>query len=330
MPRISAVLNVRNEAAHVAACLASCEGVEDVVVADMESTDGTVAIAAAAGARILRLPDAGYCEPGRQPAIDAAAEEWVLLIDADERLSPGGVERLRALAAAAGPDVSAYLLPCPTYLGSRLIRGTGWGLDVERHPRFFRKADVTWPSTIHVPPCFTAAAVDLPPDVDVALKHLKFDSYEHAIAKFNRYTSVEADERRAASRGSTPAEAITDAVAEFGRRYSPDEDGSLSLALSMGFFVYRFLTHMKTIERSDWPSDGVPAEASMRTAWGAFLDTLGAAEHEQARAAARYEYARGRLDAAAARLRQAVACWGSDAATLSDLAAIEMARGRGH
>jgi hypothetical protein len=77
------------------------------------------------------------------------------------------------------------------------------------------------------------------PGVTVALKHFKFDSLEHAFSKFNRYTSVEADERRAASLTSTPAEALTDAVAEFTRRYSPEEDGSLSLALSMGFFTYR-------------------------------------------------------------------------------------------
>ncbi|GAA1814517.1 glycosyltransferase family 2 protein [Planosporangium flavigriseum] len=281
MPGISAVLNVRNEAAHLAHCLASCVGVDDIVVADMESTDDTVAIAMAAGARVLRLPNAGYCEPGRQPAIDAAAEEWVLLIDADERLSDGGVAHLRALAAVAGPDISAFRLPFPTYLGPRLIRSTGWGLDRERHPRFFRKSHVTWPAEIHALPRFRAAVVDLPPDVDVAIKHLKFDSLEHAIAKFNRYTSVEADERRAASATSTPTQAITDAVAEFRRRYSPEEDGSLSLALSMGFFMYRFLTHLKTIERAGWPAAGVPDKQSMQRAWDAFLGALNEAEPER-------------------------------------------------
>jgi hypothetical protein len=318
---------VRNEAAHLAACLASCSDVDDILVADMESTDDTVAVATAAGARVLRLPDAGYCEPGRQPAIDAASEEWVLLIDADERLSDGGVQRLRALAAAAGPDISAFRLPCPTYLGPQLIRGTGWGLDVERHPRFFRRSHVTWPGEIHVVPRFEAAVVDLPADVDVTLAHFKFDSFEHAISKFNRYTSVEADERRAASLTSTPAEAIRDAVWEFRRRYSPDEDGSLSLALSMGFFMYRFLTHMKTIEQSGWPSAGVPGNAPMCRAWEAFLQTLCAAEHEQARASARSEYARGRFDAAAGHLREATASWGQDPCTLSDLAAAETAGG---
>jgi hypothetical protein len=208
-----------------------------------------------------------------------------------------------------------------------LIRGTGWDLNSERHPRFFRRSHVTWPGEIHVAPRFEAAVVDLPPGVDVALKHFKFDSLEHVISKFNRYTSVEADERRAASLTSTPAEAIRDAVAEFTRRYSPDEDGSLSLALSMGFFMYRFLTHMKTIQRSGWPSTGVPGNLPMRRAWEAFLETLCAAEHEQARASARWEYTQGRLDAAARYLREATASWGQDPSTLSDLAATETARG---
>jgi glycosyltransferase involved in cell wall biosynthesis len=285
---MSVVLNVRNEARHLADCLASVKGADDLVVADMESTDDTVAIAEAAGARIVRLPNAGYCEPGRQPAIDAAAEEWVLLVDADERLSEGGIEKLRVMAASARPDVSAYLLPEPTYLGSRLIHATGWGAAHERHPRFFRRSHVTWPARIHAVPHFEAAVVDLPDGVDVTLKNLKFDSLEHAISKFNHYTSVEADERRAAAVTSTPSEAIEDAVAEFTRRYSPDEDGSLSLALSVGFFMYRFLTHVKTIERSGWPAAGVPGQESMRRAWEAFLETLATGERERVRAARRY------------------------------------------
>ena len=134
---IGLVINTKNEEAKVAAAIASCLGVDDILVADMASTDDTVTIAQVAGARILELPDVGYCEPGRQAAIEAAATEWVLLLDADERLSPGGLDRLRQVVATAPDHVSSYLIPRPTRLKGQTILGTGWSIDLNARPGCF-------------------------------------------------------------------------------------------------------------------------------------------------------------------------------------------------
>jgi GT2 family glycosyltransferase/glycosyltransferase involved in cell wall biosynthesis/tetratricopeptide (TPR) repeat protein len=310
-PTVALAMNTRNEAVKLAAALASAAGVDEIVVADMASTDDTVAIARAHGARIIDLPNAGYCEPGRQPLIDAVESEWILLLDADERLNAGGLEQLTRLAANTGPEVSAYLLPEVTLLGSTPIDGSGWGTEVELHPRFFRRADVSWPRQVHAVPSFTRAVVRLPKDVAVEIVHLNFDDLTHAFAKFNAYSAVEALERVEAGTASSWLSAFDDATAEFCRRYEPHTDGGVSLAMSFGLFFYRAAVHLKTLEADGTlPDAPMPAATSMARAWQAFRATL---EHEEI-AAIRAQIAH-HLDAgdsrgAGAVLHQALGLWG--------------------
>jgi glycosyltransferase involved in cell wall biosynthesis len=96
--RITLAINTRNEELKLPYTLRSCAGVDEIVVADMSSTDGTRDIASAAGAKIVDLPNLGYCELGRQQLLDNTTGDWIILLDADESLSDGGVRTLRSLA----------------------------------------------------------------------------------------------------------------------------------------------------------------------------------------------------------------------------------------
>jgi Glycosyl transferase family 2 len=308
---IALVVNTKNEEAKLAAAIASCLGVDDIVVADMASTDETVTIARAAGARILELPDVGYCEPGRQAAIDAADADWVLLLDADERLSPGGLDRLRQVVATAPAHVSSYLLPRPTRLKGQTILGTGWSINLERQARLFRRDQVTWPTKIHGFPTFTGAVVELPEGTDVVIFHECFDDLTHAYRKFNTYSAVEAAERVAAGHRSTWVDALRDGIAEIERRYEPEIDGGLSLGLAMGMFFYRFETHVKAMELSDILRDApMPPASVMRSAWGSLWSTL--REHEIAATRERIgsHLADGQLALGVAALNEALLTWG--------------------
>jgi hypothetical protein len=308
---IALVINTKNEEAKLAAAIASCVGVDDIVVADMGSTDETVTIAKAAGARILELPDVGYCEPGRQAAIDAASAEWVLLLDADERLSPGGLDRLRQVVATAPAHVSSYLLPRPTQLKGETILGTGWSINLERQARLFRRDQVAWPTKIHGFPTFTGAVVELPEGTDVVIFHECFDDLTHAYRKFNTYSGVEAAERVAAGLRSTWVDALRDGIAEIERRYEPEIDGGLSLGLTMGMFFYRFGTHVKAMEISDTLRDApMPPASVMRSAWGSLWSTL--RDHEIAATRERIgrHLSEGNLALGVAALNEALLTWG--------------------
>lgn len=282
MPTLALAMNVYNEENKLAPALHSAEGVDEIVVADMQSTDTTVAIARAGGARILELPHYGYCEPGRQAVIDACSSDWVLILDADERLSRNGIEELRRLADGAGGDVAAYNIPFRTYVGNEQVRSSGWDAHHEMHPRLFRREAVTWPSHVHAVPVFDGRVVDLPAEGAIWIDHLNFDDYEHAVAKFNRYSTQEAREIVDSRADASAVGGLRNGIAEFLRRYNPEVDGNLSFALSFGMFGYKTMSQLKAVELRGWTSEAVtPAAESMSQAWLAFWSTLTAAELER-------------------------------------------------
>lgn len=322
-PSISLAMNTRNEEAKISSALQSAVGVDEIVVADMESSDRTVEICSNAGARILRLPNYGYCEPGRQTVIDAATSDWVLVLDGDERLSPGGVDTLRSLARQADPSIAAFLLPTPTHLGNYEIRGTGWQIRYERHPRFFRREAVTWPREIHGVPRFIGAVVDLPTGSDVSILHYCFDSITHAWQKFNLYSTQEAVENCEAGRKSTWLGGLMEAIREFVRRYEPQEDGGVSFALSFGLFFYRLSVHMKSLEISQaLVNEAVPQAKSMQAAWQAFIDELTRQEVAHHRVQVGQYLNNGDLLSAQSELNRALATWGDNSELLVEAAVL--------
>ena len=272
-PHLSLVVNTHNAEAKLQKTLDSCAGIDEVVVGDMGSTDATLSIVKSAGGRVLSLPPAGYCEPGRQATIDAARGEWVLVLDADEVLV-GGLEAVRTACSQAPSGVSAYRLPRPTLLGGTLLRGTGWGLEYERHPRLFRRREVTWPPAIHSVPIFEGQISELPPGSPVQLLHACFDDVSHAFTKMHSYSTVEAQDL---VRQGTPGDwraGLLQGVAEFGRRYEPRIDGNASLSLSFGMFWYQLSKQLRALDLREESHDSLPSAAVLDRAWAAFLREL--------------------------------------------------------
>ncbi len=106
---ISVLIPVRNEAANLAACLASVAWCDEIVVVDSGSTDGTPAIAQAAGARVVDFRWNGAFPRKKNWALANVAwkHEWVFIIDADERATPELEHAMRA--ALAGPHTGYYV-----------------------------------------------------------------------------------------------------------------------------------------------------------------------------------------------------------------------------
>ena len=101
---LSLSMIVRDEAAQIEACLRSVQGFADeLVVVDTGSSDDTVARARALGARVEQIPWPGDFAPARNQALEWVSGDWVLVLDADERLRPEAMAPLRALMAQ--PDV---------------------------------------------------------------------------------------------------------------------------------------------------------------------------------------------------------------------------------
>ena len=181
---LSVVIITRNAASQLAACLESAAFADETLVVDSGSEDGTTALAAARGARVLQQAWLGF---GRQKqfAVEAAAHDWVLCLDADERVS----EALRAsiLAALAAPAAQAYAMArCNRFMGRWLKHGEGypdWSL------RLFDRRHARWSDDpVHEKVLAAGPVARIAGD----LLHDSAESLERYLEKQNRYTSTQA------------------------------------------------------------------------------------------------------------------------------------------
>lgn len=122
---VSVVVMTRNEAANLPACLAALGRFAQVFVVDSSSTDGTPDIAAAEGGVVVPFRWNGAYPKKKQWCLENLpfATDWVLYVDADERLTPALVEEIAALMAR-GPECAGYFIGGrPVFLGRRLRFG---------------------------------------------------------------------------------------------------------------------------------------------------------------------------------------------------------------
>lgn len=128
--RLSACIIAMNEADRIGDCLASLEFCDEIVVVDSHSTDATRKIAASAGARVIERDWPGHVAQ-KEFAIRAAENDWVLCVDADERVSPELREEIVAVRDSGFAGHAGWRFPrLSSYLGRPVRYGT-WYPDLQ-------------------------------------------------------------------------------------------------------------------------------------------------------------------------------------------------------
>jgi glycosyltransferase involved in cell wall biosynthesis len=127
MKRLSVILITNNEAHNIGGCLESVAFADEVVVVDSGSTDGTVALAQSRGARVVSTSDWPGFGPQKNRALDYATGDWVLSIDADERVTP----ELKAsiLGAMEAATFDAWMLNRRSSFCGQYMAHSGWSPD---------------------------------------------------------------------------------------------------------------------------------------------------------------------------------------------------------
>src|SRR5579884_976507 len=123
-PPISVTVITRNEEGEIDACLSSVAWADEIVVVDSGSTDRTVEIAKKFTEKVFHHPWEGYARQ-KNWAVAQASHEWILSLDADERIPPELKGEIEVAVGSASPAVG-YLIPRKNFFLGRWIRHGGW------------------------------------------------------------------------------------------------------------------------------------------------------------------------------------------------------------
>ena len=191
---ISVVINTYNAEEHLKDVLEAVKNFDEIVICDMESTDQTLDIARSYNCKIVTFPKGNLriVEPARQFAIDKASSPWVLVVDADEVVTPELRKYLYdAIRKDSCPD--AIAIPRKNYFMGRMMHSS--------YPdyilRFLRCNKCSWPPVIHAAPKVDGDIQKIPASrMELAFEHLANDSVADIIRKNNTYSDYEVPRRR--------------------------------------------------------------------------------------------------------------------------------------
>jgi len=231
MPTLSVILITRNEEANLDDCLASLEGIaQQIVVVDTNSTDRTLEIAKSHGAVVSQPTDWPGFGPQKNRALDLATGDWVLSLDADERLTPAlRSEIVTAIHHSA--HVDCFAIPRLSWYCGRFIRHSGWNPDYV--DRLFRKGTAHFSDDLvheRLIPQGQVAKLENP------MLHFSFMNYSQVLQKVDRYSTASAEQAFAKGKTSSPLKAILHGAWSFIKTYiirAGFLDGAQGFALAM-------------------------------------------------------------------------------------------------
>jgi glycosyltransferase involved in cell wall biosynthesis len=209
---LSVTIITRNESAHIESCLASVDWADERLVVDCGSTDDTVALAERAGARVVVHDWPGYSAQ-KNFAASQATHDWILSIDADERVTPELAREIQHLLQSV-PSAPGYRLPRITWHLGRWFRTTDWYPDHQL--RLYDRRRGRWtPRRVH-----ESVDVDGRPEyLTHHLQHYAYRDIAHHLDTMNRYTTLAADDMFEAGRRVGAADVIVHPIAAFLRNY---------------------------------------------------------------------------------------------------------------
>jgi glycosyltransferase involved in cell wall biosynthesis len=201
-----------NEAAEIGACLESVRWADEIVICDSGSSDATREICRRYTSRIFVDPWRGFAGH-KNLALERATGDWILSLDADERVSPELAEEVRALLAdAAAAD--GYTVPRRNHFLGQWIRHGGWYPD--RTLRLFRRGRGAFlPRAVHE----TVRVEGRVGELSGALEHYTYRSLSAYLTRMDRYSTLAAEELARAGRRAGVIDLSLRPVATFLRMY---------------------------------------------------------------------------------------------------------------
>ena len=240
---LSALIVIRNEEEQLGACLNTLAFADEIVVVLDRSTDGSRKIAKAAGAKII---DGTWEIEGdrRNSGIAACSSDWVLEIDADERVTPALAREILAVIPDAAPGY--FGIKFNNYVGSRLVTH-GWGAYNgvnQKNALFSRGAKIWGRQRVHPAIHMEGEARLLKERID----HYVYENIDDMFDRLNRYSTLAAIQAR--ENGAPPrlrsslrrifSRGFKSYISRKGRR-----EGAHGIALALFSALYPIMTYIK-------------------------------------------------------------------------------------
>ncbi len=189
-PTLGVALIAHNAAARLAQCLRALAFAHEIVLVDGGSTDDTIAIAKAHGARVITAAEWPGFGPQKNRAVAALSTDWILSIDTDEVVSPELAASIQA--AIRAPGATVYALDRLSSFCGQWVRHSGWYPDWV--PRLFKRGTARFSDDlVHERLVFEAPAARL----QGKLMHYSYEDFETVLRKLDAYSSAGARQRRA-------------------------------------------------------------------------------------------------------------------------------------
>ena len=240
MPVTATVITL-NEAAHIQACVAALAWADEVIVVDSGSTDGTADLARAAGARVIEREWPGYSAQ-KDFAAAQALHDWIVSVDADERVTPELAAEIRTAVAQPGQHVG-FRVPRITFHLGRWIRTTDWYPDSQL--RVYDRRHAGWKQRrVHESVTARGPVGQLTHD----LQHYAYSDLAHHHETMQRYTTLAAQQMYEDGRRASVFALLLHPPAAFLRNYVLKRgfmDGAPGLIISAMNAHYVFLKFAK-------------------------------------------------------------------------------------
>jgi glycosyltransferase involved in cell wall biosynthesis len=244
MISLGALVLTYNEADNISDCLESLDWIEEVVVIDSYSQDNTVELAKEYTTEVYQREFDDFASQ-RNFGLEQLTTEWVLVVDADERVTPELAEEITDRLAK--PNSEAYQIPRKNYFLGEWIQYCGWYPDYTL--RLFKVEDNSYSGLVHEGLEIEGRVENL----KSPLIHYTYRNLEHYLTKINHYTTLDAQKKYNAGITKGILYILLRPVLEFIKKYILKKGfllGMPGLILAILSSYYQFLKYAKLWEKN--------------------------------------------------------------------------------
>lgn len=210
---LSVILITKNEEANLKDCLESISFANEIIVVDSQSSDKTVEIAQSFGAKVENTSDWPGFGPQKNRALNLATQDWVLSIDADERVTPELKDEILAVINGIS-SADCYAIPRLSWYCGRFIKHSGWYPDYV--DRLFKRGSAKFSDHL-------VHERLLPHGTVKKLKHhflhYSFKNFSQVLQKIDGYSTASAEQALKKGKKSSVLKAIGHGLWAFFRTY---------------------------------------------------------------------------------------------------------------